>query len=144
MLVIRLQRKGATNDKKFRVVLQEQRRAPKGKFIEILGHYDPTQKPFIFEINKERYEYWTKQGAQPSDTVASLVAYDPANAKKRAPKKTKKQKAKLAAEAEAKAKADEEAKAKAEAEKAAAPKKAPAPEPTPEAAKPEEKKEEAK
>lgn len=120
MLVIRLSRVGSTNDRKFRVLLQEKRRAPKGSFIEVLGHYNPTAKPHEFVVDKERYEYWIKQGAQPSDTVASLVAYKPENAQRRALKKTKKQKAKLAAEAEAKAKADEEAKAKAEAEKAAA------------------------
>lgn len=134
MLVIRLSRVGSTNDRKFRVLLQEKRRAPKGSFIEVLGHYNPTAKPHEFVVNKERYEYWISQGAQPSDTVASLVAYKPENAQKRALKKTKKQKAKLAQEAEAKAKADEEAKAKAEAEKAAA-----AEAPKAEEAKPEEK-----
>lgn len=120
MLVIRLSRVGSTNDRKFRVLLQEKRRAPKGSFIEVLGHYNPTAKPHEFVVNKERYDYWVSQGAQPSDTVASLVSYKPENAQKRALKKTKKQKAKIAADLEAKAKADEEAKAKAEAEKAAA------------------------
>ncbi len=143
MLVIRLSRVGSTNDRKFRVLLQEKRRAPKGSFIEVLGHYNPTAKPHEFVVDKERYEYWIKQGAQPSDTVASLVAYKPENAQRRALKKTKKQKAKLAAEAEAKAKADEEAKAKAEAEKAAAAEAKPAEEAkAPEAA--EAPKEEAK
>lgn len=139
MLVIRLTRVGATNDRKFRILIQEKRRSPKGPFIEVIGSYNPTTKPFTFEINKERYEHWLKQGAQPSDTIASLVAYKPENAKKKTPKKTKKQKAKIVAELEAKTKADEEAKAKAEAEKAA-PKEAPATEAKAEEPKAEEAK----
>lgn len=115
MLVIRLARKGTTNDKKFRIIVQEKTRAPKSAFVEILGHYNPQDKPHTFVINKERYEYWVKMGAQPSDTVASLVSFNPEKHKNRKPKRTKKQKAALAAAREAAAQEAEKAKAEAEA-----------------------------
>jgi small subunit ribosomal protein S16 len=117
MLVIRLARKGTTNDKKFRVIVQEKTKAPKSSFLEILGHYNPQTTPHTFVIKKERYDHWVKMGAQPSDTVASLVNFDPEKHKNKKPKKTKKQKAAAQAAKEA---AAAEAEAKAAADKAAA------------------------
>lgn len=120
MLVIRLVRIGTTNDKKFRVIVQEKDRAPQGRFLEILGHYNPQTQPHTFVINKERYTYWVGVGAQPSDTVKSLVNSDSSKAKKKKPKKNKKQKAREAAAREEAAKKAEEEKAAKEAEAAKA------------------------
>jgi small subunit ribosomal protein S16 len=55
------------------VVVQDGRRAPTGRFIETIGWYDPKQEGTNFSINLDRVEYWTSSGAQPSDTVASLI-----------------------------------------------------------------------
>ncbi|MFC1640906.1 30S ribosomal protein S16 [Patescibacteria group bacterium] len=92
MLVVRLSRVGAKNDKKFRVLVQEHTWSPNGRFVEILGNYNPQTNPLTFEINRERYDYWVSKGAQPSDSVASLVKMDPQNPpKKKKPKKKKKE-----------------------------------------------------
>jgi small subunit ribosomal protein S16 len=50
------------------------KRSPRdGKFIEIIGTYDPRKPSDNFNIDLERAEYWIKHGAQPSDTVASFI-----------------------------------------------------------------------
>ena len=71
MLRIRLSRVGKKNKAYFRVTVAEARRTPTGRFIEILGHYDPHNKKKIF--NKERIEYWISKGAQLSPTVNNLL-----------------------------------------------------------------------
>ena len=75
MVVIRLQRKGKPHQPYYRVVAIEKARGATGKPIEVLGSYNPrieTQGKKV-EVNKERYEHWIKVGAQPSETVSSLV-----------------------------------------------------------------------
>ncbi|MGA2089846.1 MAG: 30S ribosomal protein S16 [Endomicrobiales bacterium] len=69
---LRLQRLGKPHRPYYRVVAIDQRAKRDGKPIEILGQYDtvPTEK--VVTINKERAQYWLKQGAQPSQTVASV------------------------------------------------------------------------
>jgi small subunit ribosomal protein S16 len=42
--------------------------------VEILGHYNPRTKPALVDIDRERVDHWLKQGAQPSDTVRTLIA----------------------------------------------------------------------
>ncbi len=64
---------GSRNAPFYRVVIQDGRRAPTGRFIETIGWYDPKQEGTNFSINLDRVEYWTSSGAQPSDTVASLI-----------------------------------------------------------------------
>ena len=64
---------GSRNAPFYRVVVQDGRRAPTGRFIETIGWYDPKQEGTNFSINLDRVEYWTSSGAQPSDTVASLI-----------------------------------------------------------------------
>lgn len=73
MLRIRLTRVGKKNSPAYRVVIADKRRAVKGKFIEIVGHYNPTLKPKEVVINKERALFWMENGAQPSDTVRNLM-----------------------------------------------------------------------
>ena len=64
---------GSRNAPFYRVVVQDSRRATTGRFIETIGWYDPKQEGENFSINLDRVEYWTSNGAQPSDTVSSLI-----------------------------------------------------------------------
>jgi len=73
MIVIRLTRVGKKNSPSYRVVAADKQKAVKRKFIEILGHYNPTNQPKELVINKERALFWITKGAQPSDTVNNLM-----------------------------------------------------------------------
>jgi small subunit ribosomal protein S16 len=73
MLRIRLTRVGKKNNPAFRVVVADHKKAVKRKFIEILGHYNPTMEPKELVVNKERVLYWISQGAQASDTMNNLL-----------------------------------------------------------------------
>jgi small subunit ribosomal protein S16 len=64
---------GSRNAAFYRVIVQDARRAPTGKFIETLGWYDPKQEGNNFSLNLDRADYWLGNGAQPSDTAASLI-----------------------------------------------------------------------
>lgn len=70
---IRLRRTGCTNCASYRVVATDGRAPRDGKFLEMLGWYDPKLKGDNFKLNQERVDYWRSQGAQMSETVASLV-----------------------------------------------------------------------
>ena len=72
---IRLQKASVGAKKRFnyRVVVISRTKARQSRNLEILGHYDPSKKPAIVQINKERVNQWVKQGAQMSDTVKSLL-----------------------------------------------------------------------
>jgi len=71
LLVIRLSRTGRRNSPHFRVVVAEKSAPIKGKFVEILGHFDPIQK--AFKVAKDRVIYWFENGAQPTQRVAKLL-----------------------------------------------------------------------
>jgi small subunit ribosomal protein S16 len=73
MLSIRLTRVGTTKKPHYRVVVANSREPRDGRFVEILGHYDPRHQPAVVKIDAERATYWISQGAQPSDTVRSLL-----------------------------------------------------------------------
>ncbi|MBI4483015.1 MAG: 30S ribosomal protein S16 [Acidobacteria bacterium] len=73
MLAIRLTRLGAKKRPVYRVVVTERAGARDGKFVEILGHYDPTTEPATVQIDRDRAEFWMARGAQPSETVRSLL-----------------------------------------------------------------------
>lgn len=73
VLVIRLTRTGKTSQESFRMVVAEQSKAVKRQYVELVGHYAPTVKPKVLKFNKDRILYWISQGAQPSETVASLL-----------------------------------------------------------------------
>jgi small subunit ribosomal protein S16 len=70
---IRLRREGTKNRPYYRVVVADSRSPRDGKFIEIIGTYDPKQTGQNTSFNIERAEYWMSKGAQPSDTVRSLI-----------------------------------------------------------------------
>ena len=70
---IRLRREGTKNRPYYRVVVVDSRSPRDGKFIEILGTYDPKQTGQNSSFDVERAEYWITKGAQPSDTVRSLI-----------------------------------------------------------------------
>jgi small subunit ribosomal protein S16 len=80
MLSIRLRRAGAKNRPFFRVVVTENRTARDGRFVEVLGHYNPRTTPERMEIDRERLAHWIKAGARPSDTVRTLLDRLPAEA----------------------------------------------------------------
>ena len=71
MLVIRLTRIGKKNQPTYRVVLAEKSRPIRGKFIEILGNYNPRLKTRVFKA--ERIKHWLSKGAQASATVHNLL-----------------------------------------------------------------------
>src|SRR5215470_3464049 len=70
---IRLRREGTKNRPYYRVVVADGRSPRDGKFIEIIGTYDPKQSGQNSSFSIERAEYWISKGAQPSDTVRSLI-----------------------------------------------------------------------
>jgi small subunit ribosomal protein S16 len=74
MVAIRLRRAGSKKRPFFRVVVTDSRAARDSSFVEILGHYNPRTRPAIVQVDKERVEHWIKQGAQPSDSVRTLIA----------------------------------------------------------------------
>jgi len=74
MLAIRLRRAGSKKRPFFRVVVADSRAARDSSFVEILGHYNPRSKPAIVKVDKERVDYWLGKGAQPSDSVRTLMA----------------------------------------------------------------------
>jgi len=74
MLAIRLRRAGSKKRPFFRVVVADSRAARDSSFVEILGHYNPRTKPAIVEVDQERVSYWLGKGAQPSDSVRTLMA----------------------------------------------------------------------
>jgi small subunit ribosomal protein S16 len=76
MLSIRLRRTGAAKRPYYRVVVADSRSTRDGRFVEVLGHYDPRQDPAVVKIDTERARYWLDKGARPSDTVRSLLKRD--------------------------------------------------------------------
>jgi small subunit ribosomal protein S16 len=80
MLTIRLTRMGSKKRPFFRVVVVEGKAARDGAFTESLGYYNPRRTPEVLELDRARYEHWVSQGAQPSNTLRTLVARNPAPA----------------------------------------------------------------
>jgi small subunit ribosomal protein S16 len=70
---IRLRREGALNNPYYKVVVADQRSPRDGKFIEIIGNYDPKKAGSNANIDLTRADYWISKGAQPSETVRSLI-----------------------------------------------------------------------
>ena len=73
MVRIRLRRTGAKNNPAYRIVVADQRAPRDGAFIATLGHYLPTRQPHVVEIDETKAREWLGKGAQPSDTVCSLL-----------------------------------------------------------------------
>lgn len=72
MVRIRLRRIGFRNQPSFRIVAIEKESPRDGRFLEILGSYNPRTQPFSFEVQEERVYEWLNKGAQPSDSVNML------------------------------------------------------------------------
>lgn len=73
MVRIRLNCVGAKKQRSYRIVVTEQRTPRDGRFIEIIGHYDPRNDPPEVNIKEDRALYWLSHGAQPSDAVAQVL-----------------------------------------------------------------------
>ncbi len=73
MVKIRLRRVGATKQPSYRVVVADSRAPRNGRFIEIIGHYNPRTEPPTVRIDRQRALYWLLQGAQPTDAVARML-----------------------------------------------------------------------
>ena len=73
MLMIRLARIGKKKHPFYRVVVTEKTRPRNGRFVEIVGTYDPAKEPAMIQLKDDRVEYWISKGAQPSDTVRSFL-----------------------------------------------------------------------
>ena len=80
MLMIRLARFGARKKPTYRLVVIDKDRARDSRAVEIVGHYNPVAKDKVVSIKHDRVDYWIKNGAQPSDTVARLLKNNPAAA----------------------------------------------------------------
>ncbi|MBC2872313.1 30S ribosomal protein S16 [Bittarella massiliensis (ex Durand et al. 2017)] len=70
---IRLRRMGAKKAPFYRIVVADSRYPRGGRFIEELGYYDPTKDPKVVKIDMEKAQKWIANGAQPTDTVKSLL-----------------------------------------------------------------------
>ena len=70
---IRLARHGTTKKPFYRIVVTDQENPRDGKFLEVVGTYDPRHKTNRLTLKRERIEHWIKKGAQPSQTVGGLL-----------------------------------------------------------------------
>ena len=73
MLKIKLQPTGKKHQRLFRIVVAPERSKLTGKYIDILGHYDPKHPKNKVTINRSLYNDWLAKGAQPTDTIRKLV-----------------------------------------------------------------------
>jgi small subunit ribosomal protein S16 len=73
VLSIRLARIGKKKKPFYRVVVIDKRRPRNGRFVEIVGTYDPLKDPAEVKLDAERIKHWLGYGAQPSDTVRSFI-----------------------------------------------------------------------
>ena len=72
MLAIRLARTGKKKKPSYRIVVIEKTRPRNGRFVEIVGTYDPLHEPADIRLKEDRVKYWLGVGAQPSETVRSF------------------------------------------------------------------------
>jgi small subunit ribosomal protein S16 len=73
-VTIRLRREGSSKRPRYRVVVADSRAPRDGRFIEIIGHYNPVTQPPTVKIDRDRASAWISKGAQPSNTVKKLIA----------------------------------------------------------------------
>ncbi len=73
-VTIRLRREGSSKRPRYRVVVAESRAPRDGRFIEVIGHYNPVTQPPTVKIDRDRATAWISKGAQPSNTVKKLIA----------------------------------------------------------------------
>ena len=70
---IRLTRKGRKKQPFYRIIVADSEAPRDGKFLDIVGTYDPMQNPAIVNIDNEKLDTWIKKGAKPTETVESLI-----------------------------------------------------------------------
>lgn len=70
---IRLRRVGRKKQPSYRIVVIDKQKARDGRFVELLGHYDPQTEPVTIKVNQEKALAWLAKGATPSETVRSLL-----------------------------------------------------------------------
>jgi len=70
---MRLSRIGSKKRPYYRIVVIDKRRARNGRFLEVVGQYNPIANPVQVEVNSERAQYWLSKGAEPSETVRSIL-----------------------------------------------------------------------
>ena len=70
---IRLRRMGAKKAPFYRIVVADSRYPRDGRFIEEIGYYDPTKEPSVIKVNEEKVKSWIANGAQPTDSVKSIL-----------------------------------------------------------------------
>lgn len=75
MVRIRLRRVGMKGQPSYRIVAAEKEKPRDGKFLEILGTYNPRTEPSTVEVKEDRIYEWLKNGAQPSDSVNQIFGY---------------------------------------------------------------------
>ena len=73
MVAMRLTRIGSKKRPFYRIVVIEKRKARNGRFLEVLGQYKPLSNPAEIDLNSERAQYWLSKGAEPSETVRSIL-----------------------------------------------------------------------
>ena len=73
MVRLRLTRRGAKKKPFYRIIAADSKSPRDGRFIEQLGYYDPMRDPLVLKVDLDRVDYWLSVGAQPSETVASLI-----------------------------------------------------------------------
>lgn len=73
MVRIRLRRVGAKDQPSYRIVVADQRSPRDGRFIEVIGHYNPRTDPETVVVDADRAAYWLSHGAQPSEAVERLL-----------------------------------------------------------------------
>ncbi len=73
MVKIRLQRFGKKKAPFYHIVVADSKSPRDGRIIEQIGTYDPMTEPSTIVLNKEKVEYWIKNGAKPTDTVKALI-----------------------------------------------------------------------
>jgi small subunit ribosomal protein S16 len=73
LVTMRLSRIGSKKRPYYRIVVIDKRRARNGRFLEVVGQYNPIANPVQMEVNAERAQYWLSKGALPSETVRSIL-----------------------------------------------------------------------
>ncbi len=73
LVAMRLTRTGSKKRPCYRIVVIEKSRARNGRFLEILGQYNPLTEPAQIVVNEDRARYWLSKGAKPSQTVRSIL-----------------------------------------------------------------------
>ncbi len=73
MVRIRLRRTGQRHQPSYRIIAADKESPRDGRFLEILGSYNPLTDPFTFDVKEDRIYHWLKNGAQPSESVVKLL-----------------------------------------------------------------------